>query len=115
MFLHLVRMRVVVTCCSSPLDIKELFDALLVVVDELSKVVKLSHQFGLFIDILGDLGLIILLWLLLTVLSELSLENLHLCLEFIKKVLEVVIRDFNITSRNNFVHFVSLTLILTAA
>jgi hypothetical protein len=81
----------IVTTCSSSLDIEELFDALLVVVHKLSQVVKFSHQFGLLIDIFWNFGIILFLRFLLTVLFQFSLENLHLCLEFIKKLLEVVI------------------------
>jgi hypothetical protein len=66
--LHFVSWTRIVTTCSSSLDIEELFDAFLVVVNELSQIVKFPHKFGLLIDIFGDLGIILFLRFLLTVL-----------------------------------------------
>lgn len=84
----------VVSIIPASLDIEELFDALLVVVHELSQVVELSHQFCLLVDIFRScwgFGLIVLLRFLLTVFFQLSLENLHLSLEFIKQLLKIII------------------------
>jgi len=71
---------------ATSLDVKEFFDALLVVVHELSQVMELFNQFRLLIYILRsrDFWLIVLLRFLLAVFFQLSLEDLHLSLEFIK-------------------------------
>jgi hypothetical protein len=68
------------------LDVEELFYALLIIIHELSQVMQLFNQFGLLIYILSsrDFWLIVLLRFLLAVFFQLSLEDLHLSLEFIQ-------------------------------
>jgi hypothetical protein len=73
---------------------------------------KFFNKFGFLIDFLSLLSLLFtfFLYFLLAVFLKLSLEYLHLCFEFIKQLLKVIVSDFKITAWNNLVHIIALIL-----
>lgn len=77
------------------LDVKEVLYALLVVGDELTKIIKLLDKGLLLIDVTipVQVSLVDLLWALR---AQLRLEDLHLVTELINQSLQVFICDIDI-------------------